>query len=466
MFLTRRFSALRQENDFLRKVASLAIPVALQSLLNTVINLVDTIMIGTLQETTIAAVGLANKVFFVMMLLLLGIAGGSSVLAAQYWGKQDVPNIRRTLGMSLTLGVSASMLFALPSMLCPQLVMYIFTNDASVAEIGASYLRIVAFSYPLTAISNAFIATLRSVNQVRIPLLVSVSSIFVNVFFNYGLIFGKMGMPCMGVEGAALATLIARIIECAVLLAIVYFTRSPAAARIREMFRFSKRFVRLYIKTAVPVIINEFIWGLGVTIYSLVYGRMPPEATSAITISQTVEQIIVVLCHGMGAATVVILGNEMGAGNLKKAERYASHFMFLQLFGGLAMAVITLLCSYPVPFLFDISEQTTHYVRQCLWVFACYTPFKMFNYVNIVGVLRSGGDTVAAMLLDAGGVWMLGIPLAFIGGLWLKLPIYVVYAMALFEEVAKALVGFWRYRQKKWLRTLIQTKPPVSDGTD
>lgn len=459
--ISKRMKTIAEDKAFIHKTIAITIPVALQGLLNTTLNLVDTVMIGQLGETTISGVGLANKVFFVFSLLLFGVVSGSSILTAQYWGKRDIANIRRVLGMSLLIGVGASFLFLIPAIISPTAVMRIFTPDTNTIEIGASYLLIVAISYPLTAITNAYVTLLRGVNEVKTPVIITIVAIFVNVILNYILIFGKFGAPELGAAGAAIATLIARIVETSALLFIVYRKKGAAAAHPKEMFTFNNEFIKKYFTTVSPVIANEFMWGLGVTIYSLVYGRMGDAAVASITITQTVEQVLMVIFQGISAATAVILGNEMGANELKRADKYASNFIFLQFTFTLIMMVVCFVIRWPVIGIFSVSDEVSVAISRCFLAFILYMPFKMFNYVNIVGILRSGGDTKFALFLDCSGVWIIGIPLAFLGGLFFDLPIYYVYGLVMLEEIYKFFFGLWRYKQKKWLRNLVNISSEV-----
>jgi len=447
---------MMQDKIFLSKAVRIALPVAMQGMLNTVVNLVDNLMIGSLGSTAIASVGLANKVFFVYSLLVFGVVSGSGILAAQYWGNGDVKNIRKVLGLALMIALSASLLFLIPARLNPQMMMRIFTTSEASVQMGASYLAVAALTYPFYAVTTTYVAMLRAVNRVKAPVIISCFTIFINIIFNYILIFGKFGAPAMGVVGAAIATLLARVAEATAILCVVYLTKSPLACHVRELFGYSKAFLRQFFVTASPVIANEFVWGLGTTIYSMAYGRMGDDAVAAITIATTIQDIVVVLFQGLSAATAVILGNELGAGRLKVAERYAKNFFILQFLVTVAAALGCVGIRWGIIGLYQpgISDAVAMDVSRCLIVFACFMPFKMFNYVNIVGVLRSGGDTRMCLFIDTSGVWIIGIPLAFVGGLVLHQPIYVVYGMVMLEEVYKTILGYWRYRQKKWLRNL------------
>lgn len=445
---------MAKDGIFLKKAVRIALPVAMQGMLNTIVNLVDTMMIGALGATAIAAVGLANKVFFVFTLLVFGIVSGSGVLAAQYWGNGDIKNIKKVVGLALTLAVAASIAFLVPAVVCPEAVMRIFTSSEDAIQVGAGYLTIVALSYPATAVSNTFVAMLRATGRVKAPVVISSCTIFINIFFNYTFIYGNFGAPAMGAAGAALATLMARLAEALSIILVVYLGKAPVAARFREMFGYSREFLVQFFSTTSPVIANEFIWGLGTTLYSLAYGRMGNDAVAAITIATTIQDIVTVLFQGLSAATAVIMGNEMGAGKLKRAERYAKNFLILQFIVTILGALFCVAIRWQIIGVYNITPEIAASVSRCIIVFALFMPFKMFNYVMVVGILRSGGDTKMCLLLDCSGVWMIGVPMAFLGGLFFGFPIHIVYAMVMLEEVYKAIFGYWRYRQKKWLRNL------------
>ena len=442
------------DGRFLKKALMIACPVALQGMLNTIVNMVDTLMIGGLGSTAIAAVGLANKVFFVFSLLVFGIVSGGGILAAQFWGSGDVKNIRKVLGLCVMLAMVGAMFFVVPALTAPRMVMRIFTTSEGSIELGAKYLRIAALSYPFIALTNVYVAMLRATNKVVFPVICSCIAIVVNICLNYVLIFGKFGAPTMGVAGAACATLTARCIEVTLVLFYVYGKKLPLACGPKGMFGWHKAFITQFLETSAPVIANEFMWGLGTTLYSLAYGRMGDDAVAAITIATTIQDIFVVLFQGLSAATAVILGNELGAGKIKRAEKYATQFFILQFIITMAADLVMVAGRWQIIGIYTITPQVAMDVNLCLLVFALYMPAKMFNYVNVVGVLRSGGDTKMCLFLDTSGVWIIGVPLAFLGALVWHLPIYLVYALVLSEEIYKMILGYWRYRQKKWLRNL------------
>lgn len=454
------------DKSFLKKTFAITVPVALQNLLSNVLNMIDTIMIGQLGEDFVGAVGMANKVFFVFSLLMFGICSGSAILAAQYYGNRDLLGVKRVLRISLMIGVGGSFLFVLAGVVFPEYVMSILTIHQNQVVIGAAFLGVIAFSYPLTAVTNCFVAILRSMNYVRLPVIITTIAIFINVILNYTFIFGHFGMPAMGVAGAALATVISRVVEVILLLFAVYRHKvgdGGVGDFIHQKYKkengvpfLNKAFVLKYLYTAAPVIANEFMWGLGVTMYSLVYGRMSEAAVNAITISNTVEQLAVVFFFGICHAAAVVLGNELGANKLEEAEVHAKNYMVMMFGLSIIGAILAFLLKDAIISLYTVSDLVAEYIRLNLTVFAIYMPVRMLNALIIVAILRSGGDTKAALFLDVSGVWLIGIPMALIGGLVLQFPIYFVYAMIMVEEVYKAVLGYVRYRKKKWLRNIVE----------
>ncbi|MDO4265175.1 MAG: MATE family efflux transporter [Eubacteriales bacterium] len=439
---------------FLKKALLIAVPIALQNMLNTITNLVDTLMIGRLGSTSIAAVGLANKYFFVFSLFVFGICSGSGILAAQFWGSGDVKNIRKVLGFAAVLALLGAAVFFIPAFLNPRLIMTIFTNSEASIEVGARYLRIACLTYPFIALSNVIVAMMRSINRVKTPVVTSLCAIVINIFLNYCLIFGKLGFPELGVAGAALATLTARIVELICLLAVMYHKKNPLRAHPKELLGWKTAFLKSFLLHASPVIANEFMWGLGTTLYSVAYGRMGDDAVAAITIATTIQDIVIVLWAGLSAATAVILGNELGAGRTERAEDYSVKFFTLSFLLTFVSMAFIFLIRWPIIGMYSIEPSVAEDVSRCILVFIAYMIPKMYNYILIVGVLRSGGDTRMCLFLDTSGVWFLGVPLAFLGALYWKLPIYAVYALVLSEEIYKMTLGTIRYRQKKWLRNI------------
>jgi len=435
---------------------TLALPIAAQNLVSSTVNMVDTVMIGQLGEVEIAAVGQANQLFFLFALMLFGINSGSAIFTAQFWGIRDIKNIRRVLGLNLLTACGAGVLFTVLALLFPEMVMRVYSKDPAVIEAGVRYLKIVGWSYIPTAVSFAYASVLRSTEQPRIPMTMSIVSLLTNAVLNYVLIFGKFGFPEMGIDGAALATLIARILETGLMLLIVYAGKHTPAARISEMLDLSRDFVVRFFRTSVPVILNETIWSLGVSIYSVIYGRIGTSAVAAVNISGTVTNLAMVLFQGMANAAAIMIGNRIGAGDEDKAFVYSERLLTLGPLAGVAMGVILMLTGNFFVSFYSVTEEVSMYAVKILIVFGSLMPFKIFNMINIVGVLRSGGDTKFSLFLDTVGVWFISIPLAILSGLVLRFPVHWVYLLVGLEEVFKLALGLYRFRSKKWINNLVK----------
>lgn len=443
-----------KDKEFLRHVFSIVLPVALQLLITTVTNMVDTMMIGSLGTATISAVGLANKFFFVFALLMFGINSGSGVLNAQFFGNKDYFHIRKTLGLCAIIALTAATGFLCFAFFRPQSVMHIFTESEEATRIGCEYLKTVCFTYPLFGLTTLLVMVLRSMKKVRVAVVTSLISVSINVFLNYTLIFGHFGAPRLGVRGAALATITARVVELTALIIYAFFKNQELRGKITDFIGWEKSFLKSFLKNSVPVIANELFWGLGTTLYFVAYGHMGDAAAASVTISATFTDILCTVGNGMSSATSVILGNEMGAGNLEKADDYGKKLIALAVMLSVICGTIFLIMRNPILSLYDVSDEVRINARRCMTIFTAYIPAIYINLVIVVGVLRAGGDTRMCFVIDTSGVWLLAVPMAFLGSMVWHLPIAAVYAMVTFEELYKATLAFLRYRRKKWLKNL------------
>lgn len=447
---------IQKDRHFYKKLITIGLPIAFQNFITSSLNMVDVFMISSIGDAAVAGVGGANKLYFLLQLFLFGTSSGTGIFAAQYWGKKDFTNLKRALGLCLTIALAGGILFSLFAILLPKQVMVLFAKEspAAITE-GIKYLRIIGFSYCFTAISFGYIFVLRGMNYVKIPMMVTILCIGVNTFLNWVLIYGNLGVQPLGVKGAAYATLIARSLETSLLIGSVYYFKLPISGRISSYFNYGKEYVRRYLTTVAPVIGNEVMWSLGIATYSYVYGRMSETVVATMTLTQTIEQLFMVWFFGMSSACAVMLGNDIGKEKLERAFSYGKKFIKVGIVVAVAMSILVIAVSGSVVSLFNVSEQVKYFTRLTLITFSLYIPFKVVNLLLIVGVLRSGGDTTFTMFLDMGGVWIIGVPLAFISGLILRLDIQYVYAFVLFEEVVKLVFAVKRMYSRKWLNNLV-----------
>jgi len=444
-------SRLFGDRAFFAALLKIALPITIQQLALSLLNATDVLLIGQLGDTAVAAVGLANQIFFLLNLLLFGVISGSAIFTAQLWGRRDLAGVHQVMGIGLLLGVASSLAFTALAVFAPETALSFYTRDAAVIAQGSQYLRIAGLSYVVTAITYTYSAVLRSTEHVRLPTVVSVTALTVKTALGYVLIFGRLGFPPMGVVGAAVATCIARFGECAALLALAYARRTPAAARLHELFSASRAFVRRFLTTTAPVVLEEVAWSLGVTTYNAIYARIGTDSIAAVNIASTIEGLAFATFIGLANSGAIMIGNRIGAGELERAAEYAGRFVRLSILFGVVSGLVILVGAGPLLELYKVTPQTRALVHAVLIVMSCVLWAKASNTVMIVGVMRSGADTRFAFVADVGPMWLVGIPLALTGAFVFHLPVYLVYVIAMSDEVTKFCLSLWRVRAGRWI---------------
>jgi len=444
-----------RDKDFFRAMLVLAVPVAFQQLITAGLNMVDVLMVGQLGETSVAAVGLANQIFFLLILFLFGITSGMSIFTAQFWGKGDTEQIRHVLGICLTIALSVAALFFLAAVFMPERLMGFYTEDPQVIKLGSDYLRIVGLSYVFTAITVSYASILRSITQVALTVMVAVLAWVLKTVVAYLFIFGIAGLPALGVRGAAIGTCFGWVFQTILLLTLVYVRKTPLAANPLSFFRFDRPFLFKVLKTSMPAALNEVLWSTGITIYNAVYAHIGTDAIAAVNINATIEDLMFVLFIGLGNACSVMVGNKIGAGGKNVAFEYGRRFTILGVGAGILAGVVVFFLREPVVSRFPLSLSAANNLRGLMLVYALSSWLKIFNFMLFIGALRAGGDTRYAMLTELFSIWMIGVPSALIGGFVLHLPVYWVYAMVLLEEAAKAGIVLRRFLSRKWIHDLV-----------
>lgn len=448
------FRTLREERELFQKLLRFGLPIALQNLVSTSLNMVDTLMIGRLGESSIAAVALSNQIFFLLMLFLFGISSGTAVFTAQFWGKGDRAGVHRALGIALALGLLGSGAFTLAMQLIPERVLGLFTRDQAVIRAAVPYLRITSASYMFTAMTFIFQGVMRSLGMMRLPLFLSMGALSLNAFFNYALIFGRFGLPRLGIVGAAAATSGARVLEMGALIALVYLSRSPAAASFKQLSDQNLPFLKQYAWKVFPVILNEIGWSLGITMFTLIYARMGTSVLAAFNITDTFGRLAYVLFIGSSHAAAIILGNKIGAGRAAEADRGARTILAAVPFGTALFSLMIFSAAPFIPGFFNISAEAARMIPQFFRVFSLILLVKTSNLHIIVGILRSGGDTHYCMAIELLPLWLVSIPLVALAGLVLHWPPAAVYGAAVSEELIKYVMGTRRIRSGRWIHDL------------
>jgi putative MATE family efflux protein len=448
-----------RDRTYYATLLRLAVPIIAQNSISSLLNVIDVGMLGQLGETTVASVGLANQVFFLLILFLFGTNSGVGVFTSQLWGKGDLPNVRRVQGIGLLIGITGSLIFSGLALLAPQTVLRFYSEDPAVIELGASYLQIIGWSYTITAVTFAYSSVLRTTGNVRVPMVVSIFALSLKTILNFGLILGNFGLPELGAQGAAISTLVARTVECAMLLTIVYSRKLPPAAKIYELFGFNREFVGRVLRTSLPVLANEMLWSFGITTYNMVYGRIGTDAVAAVNIVSTIENLAIVIIIGITEATGIMVGNRIGANEDGKAYAYARQTLILVTLGSVVLGMVLLLSSNFILRFYNLTPVAAATARNILRVVGLLFWIRASNMALIVGVLRAGGDTRFSMFLDAGSVWVVGVPMAIVAGLVLRLPVHIVYLMIMAEEAVKYAVALWRFSTRRWIHNLVRAEP-------
>jgi putative MATE family efflux protein len=457
--LFNRIVQFYNDREYFRLLFRYALPIALQNLITASLGMIGVIMIGQLGEESVAAVGLANQIWFLLNLIIFGIISGSAMFIAQLWGKKDINNIRRVLGLAVKLGLCAAIIFWVLAFFFPSSVLRIYSNDQEVIRLGSQYLRIFGWSYGFFAISAAYGISLRSTGYVRLPLVVSTGALLFNILINYPLIFGweAIGLPAMGVSGAAIAGLLARIVECLVMAAAVYVNRvNPSAATLRDILEVNFGFLSSVIKPILPVIANEFLWSMGITAYTAIFAHIGTNAIAAINIVSTIDQMAFAVFFGIGNATSILVGNLIGQNENEKAYRYGGRSIGIQFAGALLMGLLIYLTAGNLLQFYKVSDEVITFSRNILVVLSLGFSIRSANHVIIIGIMRSGGDTRYSLFLDGVIIWLVGVPLTAAGAFLFHFPIHIVYALTLAEETTKFIIGFARYLSRKWINDLTQ----------
>ena len=440
----------------MKKVGLIAGPIALQSLIASSLNLIDNLMIGGLGELALNAVGVSLQIFFVFWMLVFGFSSGNATFMAQFFGSGDFLNIRRTTGFALTINFCMGVIFFLVAFLLPGHVIRIFTNIPEVIEAGIPYIRTGAFCFLFVPITQSFTMALRATQQTHLPLIASVVGLCTNTFLNYCLIYGHFGMPRLEIQGAALATVFARMVELAIILFFVFIRNNIIKGEIREYFSYGKELAARIVHNAIPTTINETMWGLGQSLYVAAFARIGITAGAAYQACNTISNIFAMLAFSVGDAALILIGQKLGEGRLEEAYDMGKKFLVLGLSVGAVMGGLSLIFGKAILSLFDFTPAGADMAWKTFIVISCVLWLEVYNGLIVTGVLRCGGDTRFAAFADVGTVWIIGVPVAFLTSLVLGWPIYFAVMAVRCEELVKGIFLTWRFFSKKWVRNVIK----------
>lgn len=442
-----------QDKAFIRSLFTLALPIILQNLISFSVSMTDTVMLGFVGQEQMSAVTLANAAFFVINLMIFGFQSGESVMISQYWGKGDKKSISRILGVAWLCVLTLTMGFAVFAMFNPQAIMRIFSKEQHIIELGAQYIRAVAIAYPLNAFTSIYISAHRSMENTKLGLFVFGTSAVLNTVLNYIFIFGTFGAPEMGVLGAAVGTVGARIVEFIIVMFYI-FRNKIFKLDLKAVFRPGAVIVKDFIRYATPVICNETLWGTGFSALSAIYGHMGSEVVASITICRNLESIFNVIAFAVANAAVVIIGKQLGSGNKAEVYETGKKLVLIAGFFSIFTMMALLLFSPAIISVFSFPDATKALAMSAIYVYAARIIPMNVNCAIIVGVLRGGGDTRAAALIDVLPLWCISVPLAAFLGLVLKVPPVFVFMPNLLEDACKMIIGLRRFKSRAWINNI------------
>ena len=443
-----------KDKKFYTTVAGIAIPIALQGLITAGVNMMDTIMIGTVGETQLSAVSLANQFISIFHIFCMGIGMGASVLVARYYGMKDNVSLKHTITIMLRLCLAMSTLFCAATMLLPEQIMRIYTVEEPIIKHGVSYLEYSVVSYFLLGLSLTTTIVLRNVGQVKIPLYTSIGAFFINVGANYVFIFGKFGAPRMEAAGAAIGTLIARIFEFSIICGYLIFRDKEIGYRIKDLFKATGNLWKEYIRVSIPVLISDGILALGNSSVAMIIGRLGESFVAANAVTAVTQQLSSVMIQGFSQAGCIVTGHTLGEGDRDKAFHQGYAFLGLGIVFGTIAAILVLIISGPMIAAYNLSPETSAIARELMLSICVIIVFQSANSIMTKGVLRGGGDTKMLMTADNIFLWVASLPLGILAGLVLHLPAFWIYFFLKIDQVLKAIWCVVRLRSGKWIKKI------------
>lgn len=442
-----------KETDFSRKLMTLIFPITFQQFMLALVSASDAVMLGVLSQDALSAVSLASQITFVENLFLAAMTIGLSMFAAQYWGKKDRQSMEKIFSYVMKITATVAFAFFLISLLMPGFLMRFFTNEKTLIDSGAVYLKTVSVSYFLTGVSQIYLCILKNSGKAVKAGTISSVSVIVNIFLNAILIFGLFGMPRLEIAGAALATVAAKIIEV-VWCIIASVGKDSIHLKLQYFLHDSVQLKKDFWKYTLPVLGNEIVWGIGFTMYSVIMGHLGTDAVAANSIANIIKNLIVCFCIGLGSGGGIVVGNELGAGRLDAAKGYGSKLCHLAVIFGIASGVVMFLLSPIILKFNNLSDSANHYLKWMIVMCSVYMVGKSVNTTTIGGIFCAGGDSRFGFLCDAVTMWCITVPLGLIAAFVWKLPVLVVYLIINFDEMIKLPAVYKHYKKYLWVKDL------------
>lgn len=455
---TKKLPLSLSDKGFWKITLSLALPIALQNMLSASFSLIDTLMVGQLGDIELSATGMAGQWSWLFGMVLFGISSGAAVFVSQYWGEGNIKGIHRTTGISVSAGVLLSFLFLLVAAMIPDKIIYIFNKDPIVIEQGAIYLKYACLSYPAMALTNILGSILRSAEHPKLPMVVTGISAILNVGLNYLLIFPAG----LGVKGAAIATAISAWIGPVLIILISVARKNILCAPLSDIFSFSRQSIGEFFKKALPVIINETMWGLGTVTYNVIFANIGHEEYAAITIVRTFENFAFCFFLGLCNACCVLVGKAIGSGEIREGIRDSKRFMAVFPIVSIIVGGAVILLRAPLVSIFNLADNISMYTLETaqgiLIIYGLWIMIRNIPYLTVVGIFRSGGDTGFGMIVELLVLWCFSVPMTYIAANVLHLPFLAVYAtMYLCEDLPKGIIFTLYWRSGRWIKPVTES---------
>lgn len=439
------------DKTFYQKVFSIALSIALQNLITFGVNLTDTIMVGMLGENELAAASLANQFISVFQTLVMGMSMGASVLLARYWGMKKLDTLKEVVVIQTWITLGIGILFSLGTFLWPGGIMRIFTEEKEVIAPGITFLRYSVFTYLFQAASISSTIVLRNIQREKIPMLASIGAFVINIFGNYGFIFGKFGLPELGIGGAAVSTFLVRLFECVIICGYLLAVDQQIHIRIKDFFMKTTIF-REYLRVGLPVMVSDLFLALANSVVMMIIGRMGTAFVAANAVASVVINMANILIQGIGQASSIVTGNTLGEGKKQEAQQQGYAFFGLGAALGIVMGIVIVMISGIIIEVYNLSENTAQIARQLLYAVALIHVFQSANSILMKGVLRGGGDTKILMITDSIFLWIVAIPLGSVMGLILHAPAFWVYFCLKCDNIFKCVWCVGRLHGGKWIK--------------
>ena len=445
------------KREFYGKLWKLALPIAFQSLMLAAVAAGDALMLGSVAQNEMTAVSLATQIQFVQNMFISAVTAAGAILGAQYWGKGDRDTLRRLFHMILRWCGGICILFFAACELCPDLLMRLFSHDEAIIAIGSEYLRIAGWSYLITGVSQCYMTIMKVTDHVAPSAWISSAAVVINIVLNWVLIFGKLGLAPMNARGAALATTLARAAEL-ILCLVISSGSDYIRPSVRRLFERSRQLSADFLRQCLPLLGGGLFWGVGFTSYTAIMGHMGTDAAASNAVAAVVRDLLCCVCNGVGSAAGIMVGNELGAGNLEKGKAYGLKLNRVSFVIGFASMAAVLALTPLVVRMVVLTDQAREYLTGMMIIMAVYMIGRCVNTVTINGVLDGGGDTVFDVYSLAVCMWGLAIPLALLGAFVFGWPVLLVYACTCLDEVGKIPWVMVRLHKFKWVRNLTREK--------